>query len=384
VTSTPCDDLAVQPAVKVSAPYRQGDKWRLVLFEGTKRTAKLFDDYQTAMRVKESILAAAKGRSQRTIGQAIEEWMALKERAGCVGRTLRTWRIKLAFLPAELPLVRVTESKAESLYAELAAKTAAATHHASLRFAKALFRWCVKKNYVDEDPFASIAKIGKAKKGKFQLRRDEAKRLSAYLVTLATDGDYRALALLVQVLLGLRSGEVLGLKKRDLDCGGTLVIVEGTKTENARRTMKLQDAPIVQELVARRIAPLTPDALIFVRRNRQTPVCATILHKALRMFCEAAGVPKVCPHSLRGLHATLAVEAGDTCAAVARALGHGSDAVTREHYIAPAALDHARTARVASMLLGSDLSAIVSTLRNLSSAELDSVCSTVGYQRLAA
>ena len=89
-------------------------------------------------------------------------------------------------------------------------------------------------------------------------------------------------------------------------------------------------------------------------------------------------------HSLRGLHATLAVEAGDTCAAVARALGHGSDAVTREHYIAPTALTDARTARVASMLLGTDLTAIVSTLRGLSSTELDSVCSTVGYERKAA
>ena len=60
-SSTPCDDLAVPVAVKVSDPYRDGDKWRLVLFEGTKRTAKLFDNYQTAIRVKETILAAAQG-----------------------------------------------------------------------------------------------------------------------------------------------------------------------------------------------------------------------------------------------------------------------------------------------------------------------------------
>src|SRR5262249_33192040 len=108
------------------------------------------------------------------------------------------------------------------------------------------------------------------------------------------------------------------------------------------------------------------------------------LNKALRAFCKGAGVPVVCPHSLRGLHATLAVEAGQSCAAVARALGHGSDVVTREHYIAPAALDGARTARVASRLLGADLPGIVTTLRSLTRDELDTVCANVGFERKAA
>ncbi len=42
-------------------------------------------------------------------------------------------------------------------------------------------------------------------------------------------------------------------------------------------------------------------------------------------------MPQVCTHSLRGLYATLATEAGQTSHAVAGALGHRSPAVT--HYI---------------------------------------------------
>jgi len=371
----------VNQAVKVTGPYREGDKWRLVLFEHGKRSAKLYEDRETAELVRGRILDAADARFGRTIGQAVDEWIEFKQKSECVERTLRAMREKLAFLPSDLLLLSLSQDKAESLYLELTTHQAAATHHASLKFAKALFRWCIKKKYVEQNPFVEVQKIGKANKGKLQLRTDEAKRLSNYLIERASRGDYRALALLVQVLLGLRSGEVLGMKKRDLDCGGTQVVVEGTKNENAKRIVKLKDAPIVQELLARRIAPLAPEALIFVPDARTVPLSTTSLHKALVMFCKHAGVPQVCPHSLRGLNATLAVEAGDTCSAVARALGHGSDAITRKHYIAQRALDSARTARVASALLSTRLDGVLATLRDLSADELDAVCSAVGYQR---
>lgn len=227
-----------------------------------------------------------------------------------------------------------------------------------------------------------VQPIGKARRGKLQLRQDEARLLSDYLIARATEGDYHALALLVQVLLGLRSGEVLNLRKRDLDCGGTRVVIDGTKNDNAKRTVELKDAPIVMDLLARRVAPLAPEALIFAPEGRDRPLTTTMLYKVLTRYCKIAGVPVVCPHSLRGLNATLAVEAGATCSLVARALGHGSDAVTRRHYIAPSALDSARSARVASALLGTaDLDSIIATLRHLPAEQLDTVCSAVGYRR---
>jgi integrase len=52
-----------------------------------------------------------------------------------------------------------------------------------------------------------------------------------------------------------------------------------------------------------------------------------------RKLVEEAGVPVVCSHSLRGLHATLATAAGATSHVVASALGHSSPAVTHAHYI---------------------------------------------------
>ena len=74
------------------------------------------------------------------------------------------------------------------------------------------------------------------------------------------------------------------------------------------------------------------------------------LHYHLQKLCKEARVPVVCPHSLRGLHATLATEAGATSHVVAAALGHTSPAVTQAHYIQPGTFQRARTRRVAGKI----------------------------------
>jgi len=57
-------------------------------------------------------------------------------------------------------------------------------------------------------------------------------------------------------------------------------------------------------------------------------------------------VPVVCTQSLRGLHASVATDAGATSHVVASALGHSSPAVTHAHYIDGATARRARTRRV--------------------------------------
>ncbi len=60
----------------------------------------------------------------------------------------------------------------------------------------------------------------------------------------------------------------------------------------------------------------------------------------------------MCPHSLRGLHATLALEGGATADAVARALGHGSFSMTARHYASESSVDNAKATKVSSLLGG--------------------------------
>ncbi len=63
-------------------------------------------------------------------------------------------------------------------------------------------------------------------------------------------------------------------------------------------------------------------------------------------LCAEAKVPVVCTQSLRGLHASVATDAGATSHVVASALGHSSPAVTHAHYIDGATARRARTRRV--------------------------------------
>jgi hypothetical protein len=74
------------------------------------------------------------------------------------------------------------------------------------------------------------------------------------------------------------------------------------------------------------------------------------LYHWLGMFCAEAKIPPVCVHNLRGLHATLATEAGMSSHVVANALGHSSPAVTHAHYIQPSTQKRMSTKRVIEKL----------------------------------
>ena len=379
-----CDDHKAMPPTlaKVLGPYRNGDKWRLVIKEGDTRKSLVYATEEEALTVRRDLLTALDERGSRTIGDAVEDYLTQKRHKGCLEQSLRTCRDRLLkFLPADDALSAITPDRAETLYLAETEKFAVATHHKSLREAKAFFTFCVKQRSVSVNPFVSVQPIGKAKAGKPQLRQDEAKKLSDLLIDCAANGETPALGLLVQVLLGLRSAEVLKLRKRDLDCGGTVLVIEGTKTRNARRTLSLE-SPIARDLLARRVANLSPDALIFAPDDRDRPLPTDHLYKALTKYCKRAGVPDVCPHSLRGLHGSLAVQAGATSAYVAQALGHANDTVTRKHYITASALDSARGVKVAAALIGDgDLDSVIASLRTLPQAHLDRVCVALGYRR---
>lgn len=377
----PCDTkTAVAPTVtRVFGPYPSGKRWRLLLRQGSAQHALPFDTREEAERAKAQMVSALADAGARTIGEALAEYMNFKRESGCRERTITACLGKLAYLPQTATLSGITPDKAEKLYRGQTETMSAATHHKNLRDAKAFFEFCVGQRYVASNPFKDIRPIGKANAGKPQLRRDEAKKLIDVLLRQAEDSNRSALALLVQLIMGLRSGEVLNLRKRDIDADGTILIVEGTKTKNARRLLAI--APVLRDLLARRVESLGPESLIFADDDRATPLPTDHLFKKLHKFCKLAGIPSVCPHSLRGLHSSLAVEAGATSAVVAAALGHGSDAITLKHYIAPSAIDAARSSRVSAALLDPDLDQLITTLRSLSAPQLERVLSAVGASR---
>ncbi len=74
------------------------------------------------------------------------------------------------------------------------------------------------------------------------------------------------------------------------------------------------------------------------------------LYTWVRRICDRAGTPLICTHSLRGLHATLAIDAGISPPTVASALGHASVRATLVSYADANTVAHARQRRAVAKL----------------------------------
>ena len=115
-----------------------------------------------------------------------------------------------------------------------------------------------------------------------------------------------------------------------------------------------------------------PDELILYPASHRTFHAQYYVVRVKRL-CRLAGVPEVVPHSLRGLHATLALEGGATADAVAKALGHSSFAMTAQHYASPSSVANSRSSRVADALNADNPAESLDVrklLKNMSSKDL--------------
>ena len=356
---SPRDDRNVKKSLlRVLGPYAEPYGFRLVVIEGTARKALKYKSLEEAEQAKSQLHSEIQKRVEHTVGEAIDEFeVAMVRERGCLESTAQAVCPRLArFLPKGELLRSITPNRAAALYvAETERVTpggrlvAVATHHLLLDWAKSFFRWCVEKNYVSENPFAKVRKLGRRKTGKLQLTADEARRFLDAAMTRIRTGDAGALAVALQLSLGLRSSEVLSRRVRDVDENGSILIIPDGKTENARRRPQVPD--FLRPHLLSLIQDKRPDAFIFGVFGTEG-ARTTYLRRRVHDLCKQAGVPIVCPHSLRGLHATLALRQGVSSQAVAAALGHSSFAITARHYADPSALLDARVRNVLIALKG--------------------------------
>ena len=253
----------------------------------------------------------------------------------------------------------VTPAWAAGLYRELTVKRSvkthqplsAASHRCYLDYLKTFFGWAVKRSYVTRSPFADVRPAGKPNRGKLQLRIEEAHRfIKVALQRFTMEQEPLALATLVALYMGLRASEILKRQVRDLDANGQVLWIDFGKTRNARRHLSVPE--VLQPYLLQLCKGKGKEDYLFAAHTFTKPPHRQALWEEVRSICHRAEVPTVCPHSLRGLYATLAVESGAVSAAVAASLGHGSFSMTERHYASPGSVMNARTARVASLLPG--------------------------------
>jgi len=148
----------------------------------------------------------------------------------------------------------------------------------------------------------------------------------------------RAIAGLM-VFCGLRAGEVLGLKVRDVDIGGRWLLVAGKGAKERRVPLDVDVAGMVQTyLLAER--PETASAVLFVVAkgpNRGQPLSPAGLRTVFRYHRAKAGVPAGHPHALRHTFGSALAEAGVDLAVIQALLGHAHiDSAARYVHLAPA------------------------------------------------
>lgn len=348
--------IAGDPAnVVIYGPYapQKGRKtWRVVIEDDGNRKTLAVASEAEGNELKKLLLAEVQKRTQTTVYEALDSYLSYKSTK--VGESwLSTLRDRLRrFLP-DVPLSSITSVKAEALYIDETKRTGKfgtikpASHHALLRNTREFFAWLVKRSLIGANPFANVEAIGRPNAGKRQPRHDEAKALDAVLFAEARKKDEGALALLVAMYGGFRSGEVMSFLVSDVDRQGRVVWVTRGKTRNSRRDVEIFED--VAELLHAHTVGRPPNERVFAAKLRQKPK-PPWMHKRLARFCKMANIPQICPHALRGLNATLAIEGGAPTHAVAAALGHSSFEVTKRHYAEPAAVDKAKRRKVVASL----------------------------------
>ena len=166
-----------------------------------------------------------------------------------------------------------------------------------------------------------------------------------------TAGDDLAGLWRLSLLLGLRRGELLGLRWRDVDLhAGTLTVrttrtlvgdqvVEGPpKSPRSRRVLPLD--PRTVEMLSRRGRQQAlsggpgPGGHVFTDPDGQ-PLHPAWVSRRFSEIVDRVGLPAIRFHDLRHTSASLGLAAGESLKAVSARLGHSSIVVTADTYLTP-------------------------------------------------
>lgn len=206
----------------------------------------------------------------------------------------------------------------------------------------------------------ALAQIQTIRAAAMAWRRGEEKRPGP-----KPDGQ---LEVIIEVMIGssLRIGEVLALRKCDVDLtttpavvrnSGTIISPKGKPTyrqpkpKTSSSVRRIAVPSYTAEALRRRLVELAgdpPETLVFHSRNG-TPLTTNNVRRRLRSILADAGITGVTPHAFRRTAATTVDRSGGLAMA-AELLGHTSTEITKRHYIEHDENVNVRTAEILEAL----------------------------------
>lgn len=225
---------------------------------------------------------------------------------------------------------------------------------------KSIMREAVEDELIARNPC-------RVKSGTQKTRARHIEVLSVEQLTryLAAVPDPRRVPLILAGWCGLRSGEVRGLRVRDLDLDAGVVrvrqavvrlkgqlILQAPKTAAGVRDVAIPPhlLPMLREWQARQ-ARRSLDALLFPAGDGVRPLTDSVLRDAHAKGREAIGMPGLTIHGLRHTSATMAAQQGATIAELQARIGHTTPNMALRYQHVAAERDMQLAARISAMAL---------------------------------
>lgn len=291
--------------------------------------------------------------TKTTVGDLLHLWLESVAKHNVRPTTLEDYEatIRVHIIPAigDVPTQRLTAARVQAFYgAKLdAGASPRVVQLCHLRLSQAL-KQGVAWGIVPVNVCASVKPPRVTAKRSETWSPDEAR---TFLATAQDDG--LSPLWLLALSTGLRRGELLGLRWRDLDLDGRTLSVR--QCVNVHKGGPILEAP--KTAAARRLVRLPEEAVAALRDHRRRQVehrlaLGELWHDHDLVFCTAegkpihpsnvdrsyvrlvrrAGVPRIRFHDLRHTHATWLLAAGQPVKVVSERLGHARVSITLDTY----------------------------------------------------
>lgn len=303
----------------------------------TKRDAKLFIANVEVDKSQGTYIDPTAGAV--TIGQLGETWLARQTHLKPSTKTVvrGSWLTHVEPRWGETKISAVTQTEVEAWVADLSGRRSATVTLRALGVLKGILDGAVKDRRLNRNPAVGLSNLPrKTKKERVYLTHEQVAALAD------ASGAFRR-TVLIGCYLGLRWGEITGLRVKDFDpVKKRLTIAQnvvrvgskfypGTPKTHEQRTVAVP-AFLVDELKEQTRGRIG-DALIFPGTNSGYLMRPK---KHIGWWKEAKAAAEIpddmVPHDMRHTAASLAIQSGAHVKAVQRMLGHASAAMTLDTY----------------------------------------------------
>lgn len=261
------------------------------------------------------------------LGNYLSDWLILKQ-ASLKPKTIESYRYVIRHINAHIGSMDVDKLTAHDITHALA--QIAIKHSRTAEMCYVLLRAALSD--IDSNPMQRVIRPRHVQTSPEAWTDDQ---IALYISALPA--HRHQIPLLLAIALGLRRGEICGLRWTDIDFASETMHV-------CNQRQRFEDGSIVdcppKSITSDRVIPIPASVMRILRQHRQlsgyvtalTPYGLDAAHRAL-VRCLA--LPPIPLHGLRHSFATACVRHGGSMKALQVILGHSSYAVTANRYTHP-------------------------------------------------